>query len=244
MLSAIAIEVMKLKRSYAALLCAASPALVAVLTVLITLAQDEPSPWMSVINGVAEMWSYFMLPMSITALTVLVAQLEHGSGAWDHLLAQPVPRWHVFAAKGIAVTGLVAAMSAVLFLLVPAAGFAAELLGQGTQLAGPVPWADAAALLARMFAASLLLIALQLWVALRFRSFVPGLAIGAGGTFAAVVVDQVLGQGPVLPWLIAQHAISDDPWQSTTAIGVGIGGGLVIGLLMVMDLSRLEFARA
>ena len=218
--------------------------MVALLTVIIVLAGDSRSTWKGVFNGVAEMWSYFMLPMGITALTVLVAQLEYVPGAWDHLLAQPVARWHFFAAKAIVVIGLVTAMSALLLLLVPTAGIAAELIGPGTQLPGPVPWADAAALLARMFAASLLVIALQLWIALRFRSFIPGLAIGTGGTFAAGVADQVVGEGPLLPWLIAQHAISDDPWQSATAIGVGIGGGLVIGLLMVLDLSRLEFARA
>ena len=111
-------------------------------------------------------------------------------------------------------------------------------------MVGPAPWPDAAALLARMFAASLLVIALQLWVAPRFRSFVPGLALGTGGTFAAGVADQVLGQGPFLPWLLAQHAISDDPTRAGAAIGAGLGGGLVIALLMVLDLSRLEFARA
>ena len=244
MLPVIATEVLKLKRSYAALLCAATPGLVALLVPMFVLAGDGRSSWTGVFNGVAEMWSYFMLPMGITALTVLIAQLEHGPGAWDHLLAQPVARWHFFAAKGIVVTGLVAAMSALLFLLVPAAGLAAELLGSGTQLPDPVPWADAAALLARMFAASLLVIALQLWVALRFRSFVPGLALGTGGTFAAGVADQVLGQGTFFPWLIAQHATSDDPGRAAAAIAAGMGGGLVFGLLMVMDLSRLEFARA
>lgn len=243
MLSVIATEVMKLKRSYAALLCAAAPALVALLVLLLVLTGDGRSTWASVLNSVAEMWSYFMLPMGITALTVLVAQLEYGPGAWEHLLAQPVPRWHFFAAKGIVVTGLVAAMNALLFLLVLAAGLAAELLGPGTQLPAPVPWMEAAALLARMFAASLIVIALQLWVAMRFHSFVPGLALGTGGTFAAGVTDQLLWPDAVLPWLIAQHAISDDPWQAATAIVIGVGGGLVIGLLMVMDLSRLEFAR-
>ena len=245
MLPVLATEVMKLRRSYAALLCAAAPALVALLTAIIVLTEDDPMRWASVLEGVVEMWSYFMLPMGVTALTVLIAQLEHGPGTWDHLLAQPVARWRFFAAKAIVATGLVAAMNALLFLLVPAAALAAELLGPGTQLVGPVPWADGTAQLARMFAASLLLIALQLWVALRFRSFVPGLALGMGGTFVAIVLDQALQvQTAILPWLLAQHATSDDPALAAAAIGAGLGGGLVAGLLMLIDLSRLEFAQA
>ena len=243
MLGVIATEVVKLRRSYAALLCLSAPGLVALLVLLFVLSGDGRSTWRSQLSGVGEMWSYFMLPMGATALTVLIAQLEHGSAAWDHLLAQPVARWHVFAAKGIVVTGLVAVMTGLLFPLVPAAGIAAELVGPGTQLPGPVPWAAIAALVGRMSAGSLLVIALQLWVALRFRSFVPGLALGIGGTFASGVADQVLGEGVLTPWLLAQHAISGDPARAAAAIVVGVAGGLITGVLMVLDLSRLEFAR-
>lgn len=242
-LPVITTEILKLKRSYALLLCVAAPALVALLTVLLVASDETGSTWRGVLNGVGEMWTYFMLPMGITALTVLIAQFEHGTGGWDHLLALPVARWQLFAAKAMVATALVAVMSVLLAVLVPAAGLLAEMVAPGTQLAGPTPWGRAAEQAATMFAAALCLIALQLWVALRFRSFVPGLALGIGGTFASGVADQILDQRLFLPWLLAQHAISSDPTRAAAAVVSGVAGGFVVGLLMLLDLSRVELAR-
>ena len=45
-------------------------------------------------------WAFFMLPMSVTALTALVAHMEHGPRAWDHLRALPVPRWQLVRGQG------------------------------------------------------------------------------------------------------------------------------------------------
>jgi drug/metabolite transporter (DMT)-like permease len=69
-----------------------------------------------------------MLPMSVTALTALVAHTEHGPRSWDHLRALPVPRWHLYAAKAVCVLGVVAAMSALLALLAYTMPFWAVLL--------------------------------------------------------------------------------------------------------------------
>ena len=38
----------------------------------------------------------------------LLTQIEHGPRAWDHMLALPVPRWRLFATKGIVLVGLIA----------------------------------------------------------------------------------------------------------------------------------------
>ena len=61
-----------------------------------------------------------MLPMAVTALTVLVAQVEHGPKFWNHLLALPVRRASIFVAKVVVVVALTGIMSAALFLLLPA----------------------------------------------------------------------------------------------------------------------------
>jgi hypothetical protein len=62
-------------------------------------------------------WAFFMLPMSVTALTALVAHMEHGPRAWDHLRALPTPRWKIYAAKAICVIALVTVMSGLNLLL-------------------------------------------------------------------------------------------------------------------------------
>ena len=43
--------------------------------------------WEMLLQTSATIWSFFMLPMSATALTALVAHTEHGPRAWDTLRA-------------------------------------------------------------------------------------------------------------------------------------------------------------
>ena len=130
-------------------------------------------------------------------------------------------------------------MSVAVLLLLFLAGGAVEALKPGETLLGsPDPWA-AARLLATMFAGSLMLIAVQLWTALRFRSFVPPLVLGIGGTFVAVVATSSK-QGAWLPWLIPANALATDPVRSATAISFGFLGGLVVLAAMLLHMSRYE----
>lgn len=239
MLAALQAEVTKLRRSLALLLCIAAPSMVALLSAVMLMERKKAAEWSMFAAESAALWSFFMLPMTVTALTVLVAQVDHGPKAWNHLLALPVARWRFYAAKALVVIGLVAAMSAALLLMLPLAGAAAELLASGQQLKGSYGWTDTATLLGTMFKGSLLLIAIQLWVALRFRSFVPPLVVGIGGTFVAVAAT-ASKQGAFFPWLIPTNALATDPERAATAIQIGLYGGLLVASLMLVDLARRE----
>lgn len=232
-------ELIKLRRSLVLLLCAAAPAMVGLLACVMLIEADRPSSWSAFTTNVAALWAFFMLPMTVTALTVLVAQLEHGPKFWNHLLALPIARWRLYAAKAVVVALLIAATSASLLLLIPAAGLAAEALASGTQLIGAFDPVAGAKLLARMLAGSLLLIAIQLWAALRFKSFVPPLVLGIGGTFAAVVATGAK-LGAYFPWIIPTNALSADPQRAALALGIGFWGGLAMLLLMLIGMSRRE----
>jgi ABC-2 type transport system permease protein len=242
MIRVLVAEVAKLRRSLVLLLCAAAPAMVALLCALMF--HQKPGPdqlWSTYLLGASAIWSFFMLPMTVTALTILVAQLEHGPKFWNHLLALPVPRASFFAAKIVVVLILVAAMSAILFALVPAFGWLGDAAASERSLTGELGLALFAKTLAQMFGGALLLIALQLWTALRFRSFVPPLVLGIGGTFVAVVATGS-DYGPYFPWLIATNALASDPARAQLALGVGTVGGLAAAAAMLVDLSRREVA--
>jgi len=239
MISAILAEFAKLRRSLALLLCVAAPTMVSVLSAVILMEGEKTGEWAMFSMSTAAMWSFFMLPMTVTALTVLIAQIDHGPKAWNHLLALPVPRWRLYAAKAFVVISLVAAMSAALIALIPAAGAMAEMLASGQQLKGAYDWEASASLIGTMFAGSLLLIAIQLWAALRFRSFVPPLVIGIGGTFVAVAAT-ASKQGAFFPWLIPTNALATDPERAAMAINIGLYGGLAVALLMLVDMARKE----
>jgi ABC-2 type transport system permease protein len=242
MIGVLVAEAAKLRRSLVLLLCAAAPAMVALLCALMFHQKPGPDqPWPQYLLTASAIWSFFMLPMTVTALTILVAQLEHGPKFWNHLLALPVPRASFFAAKIVVVTLLVAGMTAWLFVLTPALGWLGDAAAPERSLTGEIDLPRFAKTLVKMFAGGLLLIALQLWAALRFRSFVPPLVLGIGGTFVAVVATGS-DYGPYFPWLIATNALASDPARAQLALGVGLIGGLAAAAAMLVDLSRREVA--
>ena len=240
MLAALLVEAKKLNRSLAAVLAVIAPSLIAVFTFFMLLRGKAPQPWdMWMING-AGIWAYFMLPMSVTALTALVAHMEHGPKSWDHLRALPVARWKLYAAKAVCVLTVVALMSAAVFGLQLAAVKLAVVIKPELAPTGPFNGAQYALTLTKMFAAGLLLIAIQLWVALRYASFVPALAIGIGGTFFSVVATSAK-QGVFFPWQMPVNMLATETWRVETALTLGGVGGLICLLAMLIHLSRREF---
>lgn len=239
MLTVLSVEARKLNRSLAAVLAIAAPSLIAVFTFFNVLRMDEAQPWQMWLQSAAAIWAFFMLPMSVTALTALVAHMEHGPKSWDHLRALPVPRWKLYASKAICVLGLVAVMSAAVLGLTWLAVRAGVMIRPGMEPTGPLDLAGHVKTLALMFCAGLLLVAIQLWTALRYASFVPGLVVGIGGTFFAVVATSAK-QGVFLPWQMPVNMLSSEAWRLTTALGLGGGVGLLALIAMVLHLSRRE----
>ena len=233
------VEIAKLKRSLALALAVLAPGLIAVFTFFNALRLDKPMPWEMWMTQNAAIWAFFMLPMSVTALTALVAHMEHGPKSWDHLRALPVPRWRIYAAKAACVLGLVAVMSAAVPVMAWAALESASVLKPAIRPTGVPDWGATAAVLGRMYLAALLLVAIQLWVALRFSSFVPALSVGIGGTFFAVVATSAK-QGVFLPWQMPVNMLATDAWRWQTALALGCGGGLLVLGLMLVSLSRRE----
>jgi ABC-2 type transport system permease protein len=227
---------LKLRRSLALLLCVAAPSCVAFLNALIAL-EREGSVALSMFGiGGAAFWAFAMLPLAATALSVLMAQMEHGPRTWDHMLTMPGARPRIYLAKALAMMGLIAAMSALLFveLLV-----SARLVAMLHPVAGALDAGQLATTLAKMAAAACLVCMLQLWVALHFRSFVPPLVFGIGGTFVAVAATSAK-QGAYFPWLMAVNVLATDPARQNLALALGAVGGLLAMAGMLVHLSRSE----
>lgn len=239
MLAVLSVEVRKLNRSLAALLAIAAPSLIAVFTFFNMMRGETPRPWDVWMLGAAGIWAFFMLPMSVTALTALVAHMEHGPKAWDHLRALPLPRWKLYAAKAVCVLAVVVAMSLMTLLMVWGAVNLAIALKPQLQPTGVFDLAGYARTMGMMFLAAVLMIALQLWTALRFASFVPGLVLGIGGTFFAVVATSAK-QGVFLPWQMPVNMLASEAWRVNAALGLGAGLGVVALILMIVHLSRRE----
>lgn len=233
------VEARKLNRSLAALLAVAAPSLIAIFTFFNLLRGKGPQPWDMWIVSASGIWAFFMLPMSVTALTALVAHMEHGPKSWDHLRALPLPRWRIYAAKMVCVLGLVALMSAGVLAMTWGAVTLGAAIKPAVTPVGDFEPARYAAIFGKMYLAALLMVAIQLWVALRFASFVPALAVGIGGTFFSVVATSAK-QGVFFPWQMPVNMLATEAWRVQTALGLGLGLGVAVMAAALIHLSRRE----
>ena len=267
MLTSIRVELIKLKRSKIMLVALAGPALVALLFFSLQASGASLRAWPFYFFAGFTAWATFMLPLTATIIATLVAQLEHGPTTWAHLLALPVPRWRVFAAKAVVTLGLIAAMSILTGALLALGGWLAGELNPANKLIDPAPFAsladtmlsdddqmfgdmDVALLvkqwrlavaerLAYIYLASFLLIAVQLWAAFRFRNFLIPMAIGVGGGFVAIFA-QASQYGIYFPWLMPFNTLGFMPEKVQMALSLGLVGGVGAMLLMLVDMCRMQ----
>ena len=237
--TALAVEAYKLRRSLALLLATVAPLLITVFLFFNMLRIEKARPWEMSLQSSAGIWAFFMLPMSVTALTALVAHAEHGPRSWDHLLALPLPRWHLYAAKAVCVLGVVAAMSLWLAILTLLAVDLVGTIKPAVAATGPLDTLAYLQMLGRVFLSAWLLVAVQLWIALRCASFVPALAVGIGGTFFAVVATSAK-IGVVLPWQIPVNQLASDPARAQLALLLGCIGGCIAFAAMLRHLGQRE----
>ena len=239
MLAVLSVEARKLNRSLAMILALAAPGLIAVFLFFNLLRAKGHRPWEIWTQGSIGVWAFFMLPMSITALTALVAHMEHGPRAWDHLRALPVARWKLYAAKAVCVVAIIAAMSVLNVLLSVGAISVAAALKPAVAPTGALDMTHFLAAVGKVVLAAILMIAIQLWTALRFSSFVPALTLGIGGTFFSVVATSAK-QGVFFPWQMPVNVLARQAWRVETALALGGGLGTVALIAAVVHLARRE----
>ena len=239
MLAVIATELLKLRRSLVLLVVAAAPACVTAFAAIALGARPIAVQWERFLDEGLAMWSFFMMPMSVTAVTALLAQLEHGSRMWNHLLVTPVRRPTLFAAKAVLAVALVLLMQALVYVGLYGAGLAVGAAVPAHRLSGDMQFADMAIGMLAMVVGALPMIFIQLWVALRWRSFVLPLVVGIIGTFFALVIT-ASGVNVYIPWLLQIYATMWPRPAGLIGVGAGLAGGMLVLALMVGDLGRRE----
>ncbi|TNJ34226.1 ABC transporter permease [Arenimonas terrae] len=208
-------ERLKLRGTLALWMCVVAPALVVAVVVLQLVFSElgRPLPpeqaWTRLSMGVLALWSFLMLPLFVTLEAALLAQLEHGGNQWRRLLALPLPREVHYLAKLIALFGLLAAAQAVVVVLIPVAGAVLMLCKPGLGLAGAAPWPLLLAVAAKGLLASLLVVALHTWIALRWRSFAVACGTGMGATVMGFLIGQSPRYGSWYPWSLPVQTMGE-----------------------------------
>jgi len=230
----VAVEGLKLRRTLAFRLAVLAPLFIVILQFTIELVRggDESgsspglNPLMGFAQGILTFWTIVLLPFCAALIAALLAALEHQGDNWKHILALPVPRASIFAAKWMAAVGLLALSSVVLVAAYCLAAAILQAVKPGWSAASwPVTTIVQRAFLG--LCAAGLLLSIQMWISLRWRSFIPGLAVGV----VALVVNII-----ILP--AGMFAANLFPWCLPAAWG--LLGGVALGMIACRDLSRRE----
>jgi len=257
------VEVLKLRRTLALWASLLVPLAVIVMTTAMNLSRaagtrfdpDQPNSWDSLmLDLVLFLWCLVGLAPFVSLETALLAGLEHRENTWKHLFALPIPRWTIYVPKLLIAFVLVCISSLVLALGTGLEGLVILTVRPDLGLTQTIPWA---LILLRSFSfvpAALLMLAVQTWVAIRWRSFTIAMGLGIGCTVIGIMLLRSLRNiastpyGPVLaslfPWslpyvVIARQATPD---LRETALLAGILGGALIAASGCWDVVRRDVA--
>jgi len=225
-------ESLKLKRTLALRLAIIAPLFIVLLQFGVYLVRGEDAeraatnPAAGFARGIVTLWTLVFLPFWATLSAALCASLDHSDHHWDQLFALPLRRWPIYAAKWIIVFGLVVLSSICLPLFAVAA---MEILRQVRMSwrGGALPWGVLLNGVTRSCAACLVLISLQCWLSLRWRSFLFALGVGIAGIMSGIILFSApLKFLSLYPWTAAAAAAS--PREPLLPLIWGTGGGLAI----------------
>jgi ABC-2 type transport system permease protein len=186
--------------------------------------------WAMLTNLSLVFWAALMLPLLITLETALLAGLEHSESQWNSLLARPLPRWNFYAAKLLVSLALATASTGLLVVGILLNGAALPHIQPELAFALPVPWLDIARQAAEVLCLAFLLLAIQNWVALRWKPF--SVAVGVGivgllmGFFASVASLQGAKEFQLFPWSLPILALGN---KTSVDVATGLRFSLIAG---------------
>lgn len=233
-------ELIKLKRSLVWLIILGIPVMMLILETAIIATGNSAGKWITVAMGGTAAYGFFLLPMTVTAVTALQAQLEHGSGLWSYTLSQPYSRNQLFVAKAIVTLMVMVIITFLIGLAVIGGGVLAGVLVPEEALAGEIPVTRISEILSLMLLAGLLMIAIQFTVAMRFSSFAVPVVLGILGTFVSVIATSAK-QGIYFPWLMPVNVQNSDPARIEQVVVTGLIGGIIVFALGCIWLSRRDW---
>lgn len=251
LLRATGIECFKLRRTLALWASLLVPLLVTVMTTALGLSRgtgahflpEQTSPWDGMTGVVLSLWCLVGLPLFVALMTALLAGLEHREHAWRHLFALPIPRWTIYIAKLLVGGGLLGLSACILAVGMVLEGVFIHALRPDLGLSLPIPW-DLILLRTLSFVgASLFTLAVQTWVAIRWRSFVVALTLGIGGSVTTVVlrnVNESSSFAPVarfFPWAQPYFAFM---YPQMSLFVVAILGGVLMAALGCFEVVRRD----
>jgi lantibiotic transport system permease protein len=244
---AVGAEVLKLKRTLALRMTLVAPMVV---VVLITLVYHERKGinvtggewWARFSLEIVGLWSLLMLPMFVTLEAALLGGIENTEKNWKHLFALPVPRGAIYAAKLAAVVTLIGLSMLVLFVGTVGAGLLLGVLKPQYQPAlSSIEWGRLARLYYLSYLCAWLMIAIQIWVSVRWQTFTVALGVGISGTVIGYVLINSEKWGKVYPYTLPVNVLAPNG-NIARALLISLIGFAVVAIVGGYEFTRRDVA--
>jgi hypothetical protein len=247
MVKALGAEMLKLKRTLALWLAFIAPLIIVGANAGIFFQRgaintpEYTSTWLWYGQMNIIIWGLLMIPLFVTLETALVGNMEYTSDHWKHLNALPVPRGVIYAAKQFSGMALIALSSLALVFSIVGGGVLLRLLRPGIGLEPDIPWGRLFAYAGMTFMGAWLIISIQTWISLRWKSFVVACAVGMALTVAGVFIIHA-SWGDFWPWALP-GAIANEFSEGVVHVPellFGSVGGVVAAILGGWDVARRD----
>lgn len=242
-------EVLKLKGTFGLWLVLLMPLAVAV---LITLTSGHPAPhaktpsdvisskvWLGLGHHMFFLWTVLMAPLFVTLQAAWLAGIEDNNQQWKYLLALPVPRSTHYLVKLTTMAAMLFCAYLLLLALISPAGWILMIVAPKAGFAGLPPLGMLLEPAACSFAASLMLVAVQSWIALRWHSVSVAMSLGVVATIAGFLLVNSR-YGKFFPWSMPAQPFLKHGNDMMIAVWSGVIGGLVVGALGLYDFLRRD----
>lgn len=237
-------EVLKLKRTLALWMVFIAPLAIAGFIFAVTLSRElndaSPDPWDQFSSIVLTLWGLLMLPLFVALEMALLGGLESTEKQWKHLFVLAIPRPALYGAKLLVGLGLIGLSTLVLWGGMLAAGWGLRWLRPDLGFAAPAPWLSMLQAVGRTYLAAWLVLALHLWLSLRWQSITLALGIGMTATVLGAFLIRSARWSPWYPWVLPGVTLLGTPSGQAQALLLGGIGGLVAALLGCWDVVRRD----
>lgn len=191
------------------------------------LSEEDVNEWYLSLLIMNFTYALLFLPLLTGVLASVICRYEHQAGGWKQLLALPVTRGKVFAAKYMLLILLVLVIQLLFFASVYVVGI---MRGFTDPFPMEIVWKS----LVGGWVATLPLVALQLWMSIMFKSFAAPFAINVILTLPTILVVNSERFGSFYPWaqpFLMMYIGGDTsdiffvPWDQLLLV---VGGSLIL----------------
>lgn len=202
LLHSIKSDVIKTKRSSAFWLSLIGAAFIPVIFFLMYTLKPEPflkdlgmaankDPWFVHFNRGWQSLSAFLLPMFVILTSSLIMQIEYKNNTWKQVFASPQPLANVFFSKMISIHGMIIFCILLFNICMVVCAVLVNLFNDKFSFfSHPFPFLSVIKMSLKTYISILAILAIQYWLSLRLKNFVPPIGIGLGLLITSLILMQ------------------------------------------------------